>query len=66
MRLNLILNGLVHSLPHVVHDDTLISPRHLNDKKDNIATFDYIVSIIWSQNHGIQDVHDEDHNLLAA
>lgn len=44
MRLNLILNGLVHSLPNVVHDDTLVSPRHLNARKDNIATFDYIAS----------------------
>lgn len=44
MRLNLILNGLVHSLPNVVHDDTLVSPRHLNARKDNIETFDYVVS----------------------
>ena len=44
MRLNLILNGLVHSLPNVVHDDPLVSPRHLNARKDNIATFDYIAS----------------------
>ena len=44
MRPNLILNGLVHSLPNVVHDDTLVSPRHLNARKDNIATFDYIAS----------------------
>ena len=44
MRLNLILNGLVHSLPNVVNDDTLVSPRHLNARKDNIATFDYIAS----------------------
>ena len=44
MRLNLILNGLVHSLPNVVHDDTMVSPRHLNARKDNIATFDYIAS----------------------
>ena len=44
MRLNLILNGLVHSLPNVVHDDTLVSPRHLNARKDNILTFDYIAS----------------------
>ena len=44
MRLNLILNGLVHSLPNVVHDDTLVSPRHLNARKDNIATFDYLAS----------------------
>lgn len=44
LRLNLILNNLVHSLPNVVHDDTLLTPRHLNDKKDGVATFDYIVS----------------------
>lgn len=44
MRLNLILNNLVHSLPNVVHDDTLLTPRHLNATKDGIATFDYIVS----------------------
>ncbi|MGS0763934.1 HsdM family class I SAM-dependent methyltransferase [Syntrophomonas curvata] len=44
LRLNLILNNLVHSLPNVVHDDTLLNPRHLNDKKDGLATFDYIVS----------------------
>ncbi|HWR31201.1 MAG TPA: N-6 DNA methylase, partial [Negativicutes bacterium] len=44
LRLNLILNNLVHSLPNVVHDDTLLNPRHLNYKKDKLATFDYIVS----------------------
>ncbi|MHC1694120.1 MAG: class I SAM-dependent DNA methyltransferase [Eubacteriales bacterium] len=44
LRLNLILNNLVHSLPNVVHDDTLLNPRHLNIKKDGLATFDYIVS----------------------
>lgn len=44
LRLNLILNNLVLSLPNVVHDDTLLSPRHLNEKKDGLMTFDYIVS----------------------
>ena len=44
LRLNLILNNLVHSLPNVIHDDTLVSPRHLNARGDGIATFDYIVS----------------------
>ena len=44
LRLNLILNNLVHSLPNVVHDDTLLTPRHLNAKKEGIAHFDYIVS----------------------
>lgn len=44
LRLNLILNNLVHSLPNVVHDDTLLVPRHLNSRKDGLMTFDYIVS----------------------
>ena len=44
LRLNLILNNLVHSLGNVVHDDTLVSPRHLNARKNGLAKFDYIVS----------------------
>lgn len=44
LRLNLILNNLVHSLPNVVHDDTLLNPRHLNKKKDGLMTFEYIAS----------------------
>lgn len=44
LRLNLILNNLVHSLGNVVHDDTLLSPRHLNALKNGLAKFDYIVS----------------------
>lgn len=44
LRLNLILNDLVHSLPNVVHDDTIANPRHLNPNKDGLAKFDYIVS----------------------
>lgn len=44
LRLNLILNNLVHSLGNVVHDDTLVSPRHLNAKGNGLAKFDYIVS----------------------
>ena len=44
LRLNLILNNLVHSLPNIVHDDTLDRPYHKNSKGDRLATFDYIVS----------------------
>ena len=44
LRLNLVLNNLVHSLGNVVHDDTLIAPRHLNDQKNGLAKFNYIVS----------------------
>ena len=44
LRLNLILNNLVHSLGNVVHDDTLIAPRHLNAQKNTLAKFNYVVS----------------------
>ena len=44
LRLNLILNNLVHSLQNIVHDDTLVTPRHLNKEKNDIEHFDYIVS----------------------
>lgn len=44
LRLNLILNNLVHSLGNVVHGDTLLEPQHLNKKKDGLMEFDYIVS----------------------
>lgn len=44
LRLNLILNNLVHSLPNVIQDDTLLNPRHLNRQKKSIATFDFVVS----------------------
>lgn len=44
MRLNLILNNLVHSLPNVVNDDTLENPRHLANNNKTIRQFDYIVS----------------------
>ena len=44
LRLNLILNNLVDSLPHVIQDDTLVRPRHLEEDGKSIKTFDYIVS----------------------
>lgn len=44
LRLNLILNNLVHSLGHVVNGDTLLSPQHLNRQKNGLMRFDYIVS----------------------
>lgn len=44
LRLNLILNNLVHSLPNIVHGDTLLNPFHKNRQGDGLATFDYIVS----------------------
>lgn len=44
LRLNLILNNLVHSLGNVIHGDTLLNPSHLNKEKNGLAQFDYIVS----------------------
>lgn len=44
LRLNLILNNLVHSLGNVVHGNTLKEPAHYNETKTRLAQFDYIVS----------------------
>lgn len=44
LRLNLVLNNLVHSLGNVVHGDTLLEPQHLNKMKNGLMRFDYIVS----------------------
>lgn len=44
LRLNLILNNLVHSLGNIIHGDTLLNPAHLNKDKNGLAKFDYIVS----------------------
>lgn len=44
IRLNLILNNLVHSLTNIFQDDTLLNPRHLNARQNAIANFDYVVS----------------------
>jgi len=35
---------LVHSLSNVIHGDTLTNPTHLNDEKNGLKKFDYIVS----------------------
>ena len=43
LRLNLILNNLVHSLQNVIEGNTLDSPYH-KDKDTNLKKFDYIVS----------------------
>ena len=42
LRLNLILNNLVHSISHVVEGNTITHPAHQNIVKDE--GFDYIVS----------------------
>ncbi|HTJ50575.1 MAG TPA: class I SAM-dependent DNA methyltransferase [Cyclobacteriaceae bacterium] len=43
LRLNLILNDLVHSIPNIVKGNTILEPYH-KDKKGKLQKFDYIVS----------------------
>ena len=42
LRLNLILNGLVHSIPNIVKGNTISDPFHRD--KGELSKFDYIVS----------------------
>lgn len=42
LRLNLILNNLVHSIPNVIQGNTVLHPYHRDGK--NLKKFDYIVS----------------------
>ena len=42
LRLNLILNNLVHSIPNVIEGNTLLHPHHKDGKE--LKHFDYIVS----------------------
>lgn len=42
LRLNLILNNLVHSIPNVIQGDTLLAPYH--KEGNTLKKFDYIVS----------------------
>lgn len=44
LRLNLILNNLVHSIPNVIQGDTLVAPYHRDEKTKGLKRFDYIVS----------------------
>lgn len=47
LRLNLILNNLVHSIPNIIQGNTILSPFHKEtngDLGDKLMKFDYIVS----------------------
>lgn len=45
LRINLILNKLVHSLHNVIEGDTLLRPEHKNEENsDELKKFDFIVS----------------------
>lgn len=43
LRLNLILNNLVHSIQNIIQGNTLLVPYHTNEDK-SLKKFDYIVS----------------------
>jgi len=43
LRLNLILNDLVHSIHNIIKGNTILDPYH-KDKSGNLLKFDYIVS----------------------
>lgn len=43
LRLNLVLNNLVSSIPNVIQGNTILAPRHF-DRAGNLMKFDYIVS----------------------
>lgn len=43
LRLNLILNKLVHSIPNIIQGNTILHPYHRDDK-GGLRKFDYIVS----------------------
>ena len=44
LRLNLILNDLVHSIPNVIQGNTILEPYHKADNANQLRKFDYIVS----------------------
>ena len=57
--MNLAIRGIEANLgPHQA--DTFLNDLHPTMRAD------FIMAIIWSFNHAIQDVHDEAHSLLAA
>ena len=43
LRLNLILNNLVHSIHNVIQGNTLVKPAH-KDRSGRLAIFDYVVA----------------------
>ncbi|WP_307993737.1 N-6 DNA methylase [uncultured Intestinibacter sp.] len=47
LRINMMLNGLTHSLDNIIEGDTLVTPAHYNiphDASSGIKKFDYITS----------------------
>ena len=44
LRLNLILNNLVHSIPNVIQGNTILEPYHKEDKGTGLRKFHFVVS----------------------
>jgi len=44
LRLNLILNNLVHSIPNIIQGNTIHHPYHKDEDSGELKKFDYIVS----------------------
>ncbi len=44
LRLNLILNNLVHSIPNVIQGNTILEPYYKEDSGNGLRKFDFIVS----------------------
>lgn len=44
LRLNLILNDLVHSIPNVIQGNTILNPFHKTGSGSQLQKFDYVVS----------------------
>lgn len=72
LRLNLILNNLVHSIPNIIQGNTINKPYH-KDKKDNnkLMQFDYIVSnppfkLDFSDYHAELDTKDNHNRFFAG
>ena len=72
LRLNLILNNLVHSIPNIIQGNTINKPFH-KDKKDNnkLMQFDYIVSnppfkLDFSDYHAELDTKDNHNRFFAG
>ena len=72
LRLNLILNNLVHSIPNIIQGNTIKEPFH-KDRKDNnkLMQFDYIVSnppfkLDFSDYHGDLETKDSNTRFFAG
>jgi type I restriction enzyme M protein len=69
LRLNLILNNLVHSIQNIIQGNTLVNPYH--KVSDKLMTFDYIVSnppfkLDFSDQHSELDAKENRERFFAG